>query len=249
MKKIIILFSVLGLIVMSGYGQQESTLPAKPQSSPQSAHTMNQEVTLQLDYLLYLPENYETSKEKWPLLVFLHGLGERGRDINKVKATGLPELIEQGKQVPFIVVSPQCPGTSWWPYETSKVLALIDEITEKYPVDKNRIYLTGLSMGGFGTWAVAGAYPDRFAAVAPICGGGYPFVAVNLKNVPVWAFHGGADPVVPIEKSKEMVDAVNQAGGTAKLTVYPGVGHDSWTQTYKNDELYQWLLSHSKKQD
>ena len=159
---------------------------------------------------------------------------------------GPAKLIEQGRQFPFIVVSPQCPETSWWPYETAKILALVDEICETYRVDEKRIYLTGLSMGGFGTWAIAGAYPERFAAAAPICGGGYPFMAPNMKDLPIWAFHGEADTVVPVEKSKEMVDAVNSNGGNAKLTIYPGVGHNSWSQTYDNDELYEWFLSHSK---
>jgi predicted peptidase len=104
-------------------------------------------------------------------------------------------------------------------------------------------------MGGYGTWAVAALAPDRFGAIAPICGGGYSFFGANLKDVPVWAFHGGADPLVPVQRSQEMVDAVNQAGGQAKLTVYPDVGHDSWTETYNNDELYRWFLSHTKKQD
>lgn len=249
MKQIIILFSVLGFTTVSGYGKQAQSSPKNNHSASQSVYTMNRDVTLQLEYLLYLPEGYEDSQDNWPLLIFLHGLGERGPNINKVKSHGPPKLIEQGRELPFIVVSPQCPEGSWWPYETDKVLALIDEISETYRVDKSRIYLTGLSMGGFGTWAIAGAYPDRFAAVAPICGGGYPFLAPNMKNLPIWAFHGAKDPVVPLQRSEEMVNAVKYVGGDAKLTVYPYAEHDSWTETYNNDELYKWFFSHSKKQD
>jgi predicted peptidase len=249
MKQAILFICVLEMIMLSGCDNQAKQRSQIDTSLSQSVHTLNREVTLQLEYLLYLPEGYEGSQKEWPLLVFLHGLGERGPVINKVKTHGPPKLIEQGKQLPFIVVSPQCPENSWWTYETEKVLALVDEIEETYRVDKSRVYLTGLSMGAYGTWAVASVAPDRFAAIAPICGGGYSFLGDNLKDVPVWAFHGGADPVVPVQKSQEMVNAVNQAGGHAKLTIYPGVGHDSWTETYNNDELYQWFLSHSKKQD
>lgn len=209
---------------------------------------MTRQVTLKLDYLLYLPDDYG-SKEKWPLIIFLHGAGERGSDLNKVKLHGPPKLVEQGSEFDFIIVSPQCPGNAWWPYLSVQVNALIDDILEHYRVDKNRVYLTGLSMGGYGTWAIAGTNPERFAAIAPICGGGDRFLAHNLKNVPVWAFHGAQDPVVPLQRSQEMVDAVNRAGGNAKLTVYPEAGHDAWTQTYSNDELYEWFLSHSKTSD
>lgn len=250
MRQVILLICILGMAFMNGCSNQIKNQSQQNDASIQhSVHSLNRKISLQLEYLLYLPSGYEDSDKDWPLLVFLHGLGERGPDINKVKMHGPPKLIEQGQQFPFIVVSPQCPEGSWWTYETDKILALIDEITETYRVDKSRVYLTGLSMGGFGTWAVAAVNPDRFAAIAPVCGGGYPFLAANLKDVPVWAFHGRADSVVPVEKSKGMVDAVNQAGGHAKLTVYPNVGHDSWTETYNNEELYQWFSSHSKKQD
>ena len=125
--------------------------------------------------------------------------------------------------------------------------ALLDEIIEKYNVDTDRVYLTGLSMGGFGSWALGCRNPERFAAIAPICGGGQPYVAGKLKDVPVWAFHGAKDPAVPIIMSEVMVRAINRAGGNAKLTTYPNAGHDSWTATYTNQELYDWFLSHKKK--
>ncbi|MGQ9651877.1 MAG: prolyl oligopeptidase family serine peptidase [Phycisphaerae bacterium] len=191
-------------------------------------------------YLLYLPENYP-SQDRWPLILFLHGAGERGDDIEKVKIHGPPKLIAQGKHFPFIVVSPQCPNGQWWDIEV--LGALLDRIERDYKVDPDRIYVTGLSMGGFGTWALACAQPDRFAAIAPICGGGEPKLARQIAHVPAWVFHGDADNVVSVSRSKEMVEALKAAGGNVKLTVYPEVGHDSWTRTYDDPALYDWFLS------
>lgn len=215
----------------------------RPGQYPQ---TLYRQTAVKLDYLLYLPPEYGKEQKSWPLLVFLHGAGERGSDVSRVKVHGPAKLVEQGKDLPFIIVSPQCPAGKWWPYMSESVIALIDEITERCSVDTRRIYLTGLSMGGYGTWAIGCMYPERFAAIVPICGGGLPYLAANLKDVPVWAFHGARDSVVPVQQSQEMVDAVNRAGGQAMLTVYPEAEHDCWTQTYSDDRLYQWLLSQSK---
>jgi predicted peptidase len=179
------------------------------------------------------------------LLLFLHGAGERGADLKGVRRHGPPKLIEQGQEFPFIVVSPQCPDGEWWRAEV--LAALLDEIERRYRVDSRRIYATGLSMGGFGTWALAITYPDRFAAIAPICGGGHPWAVARIKNVPVWAFHGTADKVVPCRRSQEMVDALRRAGGTVRFTRYPGVDHDSWTATYANPKLYEWFLQHQRR--
>ncbi|MEJ5258862.1 MAG: prolyl oligopeptidase family serine peptidase [Anaerohalosphaeraceae bacterium] len=227
---------------------EEQAMNSQKKQERQKARHLERKVTLTLDYLLYLPPDYE-QKDSWPLLVFLHGAGERGSDLNRVKAHGPAKLVEQGRDFPFVIVSPQCPEGQWWPVLGREVLALIDEMLERYKIDPDRVYLTGLSMGGYGTWAIASAWPERFAAIAPICGGGRPFTAANLKKVPVWAFHGAKDPVVPLSESQQMVDAVNRAGGKAKLTIYPDAEHDSWTQTYDNPELYQWLLSHRRERD
>ena len=207
---------------------------------------MARPVTMELDYLLYLPSDYGKVEKQWPLILFLHGIGERGHDVNRVKINGLPNFIDQGKEYPFIVVSPQCPGDSWWTNNNEKLIALIDDVCEKYDVDESRVYLTGLSMGGYGTWALACTYPERFAAIAPVCGGGLPVTAWSLKDVPVWAFHGAKDPLVPLSQSQDMVDEVNKIGGSAKLTVYPETGHDSWVQAYSEEELYKWFLEHKK---
>ena len=194
-------------------------------------------------YLLFLPEAYNEEKS-WPMILFLHGVGERGDNLEEVKKHGPPKIVAQQKDFSFIVVSPQCPEKSWWTNENESLIALLGDITARYRIDKDRIYLTGLSMGGYGTWSLASAYPERFAAIVPICGGGEPSMALKLKDMPVWAFHGVQDKVVSVKKSEEMVNAIVDLGGDAKLTVYPDAGHDSWTQTYNNRKLYDWFLEH-----
>ena len=204
----------------------------------QSKHVFTKESK----YLLYLPEGYDGEKQ-YPLLVFLHGAGERGDDLDLVKIHGPPKLIEAGQSFPFIIVSPQVPTDEWWSPDIVKWIT--SYIIENYSVDKSRVYLTGLSMGGYGTWATAIKYPDTYAAIAPICGGGDPNKAGSLKDIPVWVFHGDADPIVPISRSEEMYEALKPYENI-EFTVYPGVEHDSWTETYENPKLYEWFLSHSK---
>jgi predicted peptidase len=202
--------------------------------------------TLNCSYLLFLPEDYGKEEKTWPLMLFLHGAGERGNDLQLVKKHGPPKIAEKQKDFPFIVVSPQCPKDQWWDEDIDVLMHLLDDIVAKYDVDQERIYLTGLSMGGYGTWALASRYPDRFAAIAPVCGGGTLPMAFGLTEIPVWAFHGAKDKVVPVEESEQMVELVNRRRGNAKLTIYPEAGHDSWTETYDNQEFYDWLLGHRK---
>ncbi|NQT03598.1 MAG: prolyl oligopeptidase family serine peptidase [Planctomycetes bacterium] len=202
--------------------------------------------TLSCNYLLFLPEDYAKKRQRWPLIVFLHGAGERGSDLKKVKVHGPPKIVENRKDFPFIVVSPQCPKDDWWTEKVEVLINLVDDIAARYKVDKERIYLTGLSMGGFGTWSLASAYPERFAAIAPICGEGSRIMALKLKDIPAWVFHGAKDRVVPLEKSEEMVNAIRNRGGDVKFTIYPDAGHDSWTESYDNQELYDWFLKHRK---
>lgn len=196
-------------------------------------------------YLLYLPEGYERGRKRWPLLLFLHGAGERGKDLHLVKKHGPPRLIAEGRGFPFLVVSPQCPARQWWSVDVLD--ALLDEVIAKHRVDERRVYLTGLSMGGYGTWSLACERPECFAAIVPICGGGNRLLAHKLKDVPVWAFHGARDEVVPLAESEKMVNAVKECGGKVRLTVYPHAGHDSWTATYADPALYKWLLRHRRK--
>lgn len=203
---------------------------------------LNKDERETVGYWLYLPKDYASGGDAAPLLLFLHGAGERGDDINRVKVHGPPKLCEKAEAWPFITVSPQCPSDLWWNAEQLNLL--LDEIVSKYNVDEDRIYVTGLSMGGFGSWAMAATSPERFAAIVPICGGGQVESASTMVNLPIWVFHGDADPVVPISRSIEMVKAIEKAGGeNVQLTTYPGVGHDSWTRTYDNPRLYEWLLS------
>jgi predicted peptidase len=212
----------------------------------QKAAKLDTQVHVSLDYLVSVPTDYE-KKDSWPLLLFLHGAGERGENLELVKKHGPPKLIEQGKSFPFVVVSPQCPTNDWWSSKPLELMALLDEIVAKYKIDQDRIYLTGLSMGGFGTWALAAYAPDRFAAIVPICGGGEALSARRLTHLPVWVFHGAKDPIVPLKRSEEMIDALTKLKGDVKFTIYPEAGHDSWTATYENPELYEWLLQQKRK--
>jgi predicted peptidase len=207
-----------------------------------------------VDYLLHLPPDYAAHEEKrWPLILFLHGAGERGSDVQKVAVHGPVKYVSAHPDLPFIIVSPQCPEHQIWSKEV--LLALLDEIMANYAVDTNRVYLTGLSMGGYGTWDLGTTCPGKFAALVPICGGGELISVLMssrdegpaLKSLGVWAFHGGKDPVVPMQESQRMVDTLKKIGAQdVKLTIYPEAQHDSWTETYNNPELYEWLLKHAR---
>jgi len=210
---------------------------------------------------VYLPTHYSSQDEKqtWPLLLFLHGSGEIGNDINKVRGFGLPRILAQDggrKNWPFITVSPQ--SSSMW-FKPAQLNALLDAVEREYRVDTTRVYVTGLSMGGVGTWELAAFAPQRFAAVAPVCGAGKPSHAARLATLPVWAFHGADDKNVPPSGpfnmgafqgvgSASMVEAIKNAGGTkARLTLYPGVAHNAWDRAYGEAALYRWLLSNTRK--
>ncbi|HEY3319071.1 MAG TPA: prolyl oligopeptidase family serine peptidase [Planctomycetota bacterium] len=196
-------------------------------------------------YLEFLPRDYDKDPQKrWPLVLFLHGSGERGDDLEKVKIHGPPKLASKGKDYPFILIAPQCPDGVWW--LTADLNHLLDEVSAKFRVDPERIYVTGLSMGGFGTWQLAMQYPQRFAAIAPICGGGDADDVERIKHLPVWIFHGAKDSAVPVKFSEDMEAALKKAGGNVKLTIYPEANHDSWTKTYDSDEFYTWLLQQKR---
>ena len=207
--------------------------------------------TIRLRYLLHQPTTARArTGQLWPTILFLHGRGESGEDPSTVLGVGLPSHIAQQPDFPFIVIAPQCPWETWWPELAESLAKLLDECADLYPIDLKRLYLTGLSMGGFGAWYLGTVWPRRFAAIAPICGGGYWFHGFPdrvraLKGTPVWAFHGAKDDVVPVEASEEMVRALRECGGEVQLTVYPEAGHDSWTMTYSNPDLYRWFLQHA----
>jgi predicted peptidase len=201
-----------------------------------------------LDYLLHLPPAYSRRKQ-YPLILFLHGSGERGSDVNAIKKHGIPKMVEQQPDFPFITLAPQCPANSTWIMQHDALLLLLDQVMAKQPVDPKRVYLTGLSMGGYGGWFLGSEHPERFAAVVPICGGyddmlGYPERVAGLRYTPVWAFHGAKDKLVPLSETTTLVRALRKAGGKVKLTVYRDAGHDAWTRTYADPRLYRWLLQH-----
>ncbi len=195
------------------------------------------------NYLLFQPREY-AAEEAWPLILFLHGAGERGDDLEAVSRHGVPNIVKDRPDFPFLVVSPQCPAGEAWDWGLLGDLLLDVEETEK--VDSERIYLTGISMGGYGAWAAAIAYPQRFAALAPVSGGGEPSLVERIKHLPVWAFHGAKDRIVPVSESKIMVEALKRYSSDVRLTIYPDAGHDCWAETYGNPELYEWFLSHKR---
>jgi len=240
MKKLIL--SLLVIAVLFTF----QTAAAQTQKAMKIDKVVKLKLEIEYPFLLFTPNNKSEAMDgKLPMIVFLHGAGERGTDIDLVKVHGPPKIVENDKDFPFIVLSPQCPkGDRWNPLQLN---LLIDNIIKNYPVDKNRIYLTGLSMGGFGTWDLAIAYPDKFAAIAPICGGSiiHAFQVEKIKNIPTWVFHGALDNVVPISNSAKIVQAAKAARNDMEFTVYPKAGHDSWTETYNNQALYEWFLTHS----
>jgi len=250
MKVSNLICSVFISLLSIGCAQMEKSKMSSVPPGSQHSQMFEKEITktVSCKYLLFLPADYGKKQQQWPLIMFLHGAGERGDDLEKVKKHGPPKIIENQKDFPFIVVSPQCPEEDWWTEKVEVLINLLDDIVSRYKVDKERIYLTGLSMGGYGTWSLAFAYPERFAAIAPICGGGSRMMAMRLKDIPIWVFHGAKDKAVPLKESEEMVNAIRNRGGNVKFTIYPDAGHDCWTETYNNRKLYDWFLEHRKSQ-
>lgn len=196
-------------------------------------------------YWLYLPANHD-GKTKLPLLLFLHGSGERGDDLAVVKKHGPPKLCESQADWQFITVSPQCAKEQRW--DASVLAKLVDHVAGKANADEKRLYVTGLSMGGSGTWALTAAQPQKFAAAVPMCGRGDPATVEKIVSLPIWIFHGEKDAGSPVTLSQTMFDAVKAAGGDKiKLTIDPDAGHDCWTKAYADPALYRWLLEQKKE--
>jgi predicted peptidase len=207
--------------------------------------------SLQMKYLLFIPDGYrESESKKWPLIMYLHGGSRRGDDVEKIREPrwGLPALLEKKKSFPFIVVSPLCPNGEYWT-DTEALISLLDEIEKHYSIDPSRVYLTGHSMGGFGTWYLAYQHPERFAAIAPMSA---PFVvtawADRLKKMPIWAFHGSNDSLVPIGGTNDLIDALRSLGNDVRFTVLPGRDHGI-LDVYENEELYSWFLKHARSEN
>ena len=194
-------------------------------------------------YVEYLPKDYEPAKE-YPLVLFLHGAGERVQDPHQAMFHGYMKYVrEQGKEYPFIFIAPQCIGNAYWGSYTESLSAFLDYVLETYAVDRRRVYLTGLSMGGTGTWMFAMARPNTFAAIMPVCGSGIYWNVANLLKTPIYMVHGDCDTCVPISDSVEMLTSINSRGGNAKLKICYGVGHDAWNYAYTDDSLLEWMLS------
>ncbi len=228
-------------------------LPAAAQEAP-AVPTGFIDKTLTIEgksypYVVYVPRSY-TAARKWPVVVFLHGSGERGEDGLKQSQVGLGGAVRLfPERYPAVIVMPQCPsGQRFAGAVANAVIAQLDRTMQEYSIDADRQYLTGLSMGGYGTWAIASQFPERFAALAPVCGGGEPAaMAPKLKNVPIWVFHGDQDQAVPVQRSREMVEALKAAGSDkVKYTEYPGVGHNSWDNAYAEKGLAEWLFAQKR---
>ncbi len=211
--------------------------------------------------MLYLPDSLEKQPEyTFPLILFLHGAGERGDNLETVKYHGIPSFLDKDSSFPFIVVSPQCSADSYWTEDLDVLMSLVTTIVTSYHVDTKRIYLTGMSMGGVGAWNLALQYPDYFAALVPVCGAVtlpqhrreefteivteemLPEKLQVLRHMPVWAFHGDQDDIIPMNESVMITNYLKNIHSNVHLTIYSGVGHDSWVNAYQHRELYKWLL-------
>ena len=205
-------------------------------------HKWKSDIYYNFNYAKYLPKDFDETKE-YPLVLFLHGAGERGDDLDIATRHGYMKYVrEEGKEYPFICIAPQCPNDKYWGCYTESLIAFLDYITETLPIDKKRIYLTGFSMGGTGTWMLAMAAPDKFAAIAPVCGSRIYWNTEILRNIPILMYHGDCDDVVPINESVNMLKSIHKNGGNAQLKICYGVGHNAWDYAYTDDFLMNWML-------
>ena len=197
-----------------------------------------------VNYLLYVPPGYaQDTTSDWPLILFLHGSEQRGDDPSLLDDMALLAFAEKARDFPFVAVIPQCPLNTHWPPRFVK--DVLDTVEGALRIDRTRVYLTGFSMGGYGTWQTAAAFPGTFAAIAPICGMSDLPDASRLAGIPIWAFHGARDENVPVTESQKMIETLRRSGADARLTVYPDLAHDCWTMTYRDSRLYLWFLDHS----
>jgi predicted peptidase len=241
-RTVLPLAALLGLVLASAHGGDatKTGFLAKVYKGPDG---------IESKYYVFVPNDYQGDKE-YPVILFLHGSGSSGDDGEKQVKGGLaPAIRKMEKSFPFIVVFPQSQKKTWKAEseDGKRAVAILAEVQKFYKCDPKKVYLTGLSMGGSGTWSLAAAYPERWAAIAPICGGSDPKTAAKIKDIPCWCFHGDADPTVKVERSRDMIKALKDAGGTPRYDEYPGVGHNAWDQAYATPELYEWLLKQSSK--
>jgi predicted peptidase len=195
-----------------------------------------------INFLLHIPPAYYDSPSAgFPLIVFLHGSEQRGDDPELLKSVAALTIVDVEGTLPFIAAFPQCPASAHW--SPAALAAMLDAIEAALRVDRDRVYLTGFSLGGFGVWQTAAAFPGRFAAIAPVCGMSDLRDVPRLRDIPVWAFHGALDRNVPLGESQKMAAALRGIGGNIRLTVYPDFAHDCWSATYRDSRLYLWFLA------
>ena len=219
---------------------------AEPAAGKQVEQTFKTSDGAEVGYLLYLPENYKPDANL-PVMLFLHGRGESDGPLSVVAKWGPPQLVARGDKLAYILVSPQCPKEDNWssPTQQTRITELLDAIVTKFGCNKTKIYLTGLSMGGSGSWRMAADHPEKFAAVVPICGRGQTTDAAKLKSLPIWVFCGDQDGV--FKANEELVKSIVDAGSQSiRFTSLENVGHNSWSAAYATPDLYQWLDRHSK---
>lgn len=228
----------------------ENPLASFDPTNPQREFTYKHD---NIRYWIFLPSQYGQSQKEWPLVMYLHGASERGKSIDSLKQNVMYNFLQPTQQVaelkdlPFIVVAPLCPVKQLW--IPSQLRGVLDDVLANCTVDKKRLYLTGHSMGAFGTWSFASTYPNLFAAIVPVSGGGQVNYVKSLVDIPTWAFHGELDTVVPARRSTVLVSVLNMVGGDAKLTLLPNQGHTICRETYSNPDLWQWMLAQEKNSD
>ena len=251
MKTVVIL--TLAILASMTFSDRTNAQDSKPAAGKQVELSFKTSDGAKVDYLLYLPKNYDTTgAKKVPMMLFLHGRGESNGPLSLVAKWGPPKYVQAGQDMPFLIVSPQCPKEDYWnsSVQLNRLTELLEEVTSNYSVDEKKSYLTGLSMGGYGSWALSAKYPKKFAAVAPVCGGGEVESAEKIKDIPIWVWHGDQDRAVPFDESVEMVKAIKEAGSTSiKFTSLEGIGHNCWSAAYATPQLYQWMLQHSTKDE
>lgn len=239
-----ILACLLAAVVLTGCG---STPDITRQQVVTYQRDATQWITMKMHYLLYTPPGYDdpaNRDKQWPAVVMLHGAMENGKDISKILKYGPARQIEEGKDFPFVVISPQSKDAIW---NTELLAATIADAIASHRIDPDRVYLTGLSSGGLETWVLAANQPTVFAAIAPVSSWGYPDEVHRIAHIPVWAFQGGNDIITPVKAVQPLIDAHRAAGGEAKLTVLEGTGHEAWDAVYNDDQLWNWFLTHQRQ--
>jgi len=240
-------FALSLLCIFSSPGNCEESA-ATPSPGSQVEQTLATDDGGSISYLLYLPQDYDADK-KSQMILFLHGRGESDGPLSLVAKWGPPRMAAIGDELNYVLVSPQCPGDDSWnkPTQQKRLVELLDHIVATYSIDTDHVALTGLSMGGYGSWRLAADHPQRFSAIVPVCGGGDPDDAEKLKDLPIWIFHGDQDEAVPFQRSVEMFEAIQKVGGTqVKFTSMEHIGHNCWSATYATPQLVEWISQQTR---